>query len=398
MDEVSENMSSQFRMECGNHTDEDLELISSFNYWLEGVLMIIVGIFGLVGNSVSILVLASREMRNSFNYFLIVLSTTDNLFIFITLLDYSFTRVFSWPIDFDSEVYAIFFPRVFYPLNNISMTLSIFLVMVITHERYIAVCHPHAYRQNEAEGGGTRVLICTCIVLIPAIIINIPKFFETELTFEDSVDNEGLFNNYTVSYDVTDLRKNPNYIRFYVNWCLLVFTGIIPLAFLLFFNYKIFQGIRYTHARCRKSRSGEINLAAILVCIVVVFVVCNLLRVVLNVFELFWLDNIFRCGDEFMHAAWFHCLNSISHLLLVLNSSSNFLIYCSLGTNFKLVLRKVFNRICRVKERTNLETKQNDMDMDILGVAEQTVQNINAISAVSAVSAVHSNGIIETSL
>jgi len=35
------------------------------------------------------------------------------------------------------------------------------------------------------------------------------------------------------------------------------------------------------------------------------------------------------------------------------------------------------------------------MDMDILGVAEQTVQNINAISAVSAV---HSNGIIETSL
>ena len=27
-------------MECGNHTEEDLELISSFNYWLEGVLMV----------------------------------------------------------------------------------------------------------------------------------------------------------------------------------------------------------------------------------------------------------------------------------------------------------------------------------------------------------------------
>ena len=39
------------------------------------------------------------------------------------------------------------------------------------------------------------------------------QFFETELTFEDSVENTGLFTNLTISYDVTDLRKNPNYIR-----------------------------------------------------------------------------------------------------------------------------------------------------------------------------------------
>ena len=32
--------------------------------------------------------------------------------------------------------------------------------------------------------------------------------------------------------------------RFYLNWCQFLFTGIIPLAFLLVFNYKIFRGIR----------------------------------------------------------------------------------------------------------------------------------------------------------
>ena len=35
---------------------------------------------------------------------------------------------------------------------------------------------------------------------------------------------------------------------------------------------------RFTHARCRATRSGELNLAIILICIVVVFVICNVLR------------------------------------------------------------------------------------------------------------------------
>ena len=36
--------------------------------------------------------LCTVELRNSFNYFLVVLAFVDNTFIFITLLDYSFAR------------------------------------------------------------------------------------------------------------------------------------------------------------------------------------------------------------------------------------------------------------------------------------------------------------------
>ena len=41
--------------------------------------------------------------------------------------------------------------------------------------RYVAVCHPHAFRENQLEGGGTRVMVTTCIVIVAAIIVNIPK-------------------------------------------------------------------------------------------------------------------------------------------------------------------------------------------------------------------------------
>ena len=57
-------------------------------------------------------------------------------------------------------------------------------------------------------------------VIVTAVIINIPKFFETELIYISqngtefnetaSVNDEAL---YTLTYDVTDLRKDPDYIR-----------------------------------------------------------------------------------------------------------------------------------------------------------------------------------------
>jgi hypothetical protein len=43
--------------------------------------------------------------------------------------------VFRWPLSEESEEYALIFPKWLYPINNISLTLSILLVMLIAHER-----------------------------------------------------------------------------------------------------------------------------------------------------------------------------------------------------------------------------------------------------------------------
>ena len=40
--------------------------------------------------------------------------------------------------------------------------------------------------------------------------------------------------------------------------------------------------------------------------------------------------------------SWNLCLTSANHLLLAINASINFLIYCSIGRKFKAVLRRVF--------------------------------------------------------
>ena len=45
-----------------------------------------------------------------------------------------------------------------------------------------------------------------------------------------------------------------------------------------------------------------------------------------------------------MPPAWFLCLTSFMHWLLIVNSSSNFIIYCFMGQQFKQVLRKKITR------------------------------------------------------
>ena len=54
---------------------------------------IFVGVFGIIGNSLSIKILAGTTMRNStFNQLLVVLILFDNTFIIFAMLDYACVR------------------------------------------------------------------------------------------------------------------------------------------------------------------------------------------------------------------------------------------------------------------------------------------------------------------
>ena len=58
------------------------------------------------------------------------------------------------------------------------MCSSIFLMIGVSVERYLAVCRPHHYR--EVQGRSNRVIMYILPALLAAVIINITKFFEVE--------------------------------------------------------------------------------------------------------------------------------------------------------------------------------------------------------------------------
>ena len=45
---------------------------------------------------------------------------------------------------------------------------------------------------------------------------------------------------------VTDLRKDPNYITYYINWFGFISTGVLPMMLLVFFNVNIYRKVLET--------------------------------------------------------------------------------------------------------------------------------------------------------
>jgi len=277
---------------------ESLELASKCSLWMEGVLMPIVGAVGLAGNLLSVAVLLGKEMSNSFNKLLITLTIFDTTFIVFMVIDYTGFRVWQWPFGHESALYAYVFPKFLFPLNNIALSCSIYTTVGIAYERYTAVCRPYSYNSRETTMRPSLRLVQILLpVLLISVVVNLPRFFEVVTSMERR--NVTIGGNVTevqefVTYDITQLRMAPDYIRYYINWTRLLCTCLLPVFFLVLLNVNIFRGIRLSRKRSRGSAKKELNLTSILVCIVVVFLVCNIPRVFINCYEFLCSENIVR--------------------------------------------------------------------------------------------------------
>ena len=114
------------------------------------------------------------------------------------------------------------------------------------------------FLQNEILNLSQGFLIFSYVVpvLLMALILNVPKFLEAQFTWTPIDDNGTILNDsqlatlndsqveYQIGYQTTELRDDPNYIQFYINWTRLITTGLIPMGALIYFNFGIFRGIQ----------------------------------------------------------------------------------------------------------------------------------------------------------
>ena len=82
--------------------------------------------------------------------------------------------------------------------------------------RYTAVCYPYKYREKNANA---KLLQSVFKFLVPivifSVIINIPRFYETVIvttTANITIGHNVTITEETVTYDVTPLRMDPDYI------------------------------------------------------------------------------------------------------------------------------------------------------------------------------------------
>ena len=121
---------------------------------------------------------------------------------------------------------------------------------------------------------------------------------------------------------------NDNYYGYHL--FSVVFITILPLTALLFLNGSIIATINRPKNLQRTQDKNEEKSTKILLCIVIIFLILHITRVV-NIFHYYYVDKLISL----------HFIEHISKVALTLNSSVNFVIYSMIGSNFRAELYQI---------------------------------------------------------
>ena len=281
-------------LNCYNSTEQNDALLQNIGFWVEGVLPIIIGVPGIVGNVFASIILSGKTMRNSFNILLIALAIYDSGYV---LLD-----IFQKRSELHTNLYVMLFPYLLYPLEMIAMTGSILLTVAIAIERYTAVHYPISYRQTLKNANAMKKRVASYLIPVTLICIafNVTKFLELSYICTDLAKTDKDNNNVTIAsgkayaedqidirntntsldeitkvqqYDnmcdeetktyqytitVNEFRKNPTY-AIHFNWFRFMSIGVVPFVLLVYLNAQVYSDLqkRQTNKRTKKYSSEK---------------------------------------------------------------------------------------------------------------------------------------------
>ena len=226
---------------------------------------------------------------------------------------------------------------------SIAQTCAVWLVVILTTDRYIAICRPLHACQYSTRSRARRAVI---VVWVLSVLYNLPRFFERNtVAVTDPVSNVT-----TLNVCKSALRENVAYILVYKTILFFIVRFFVPLSALAYLNMKLINAIRRSlqlqnkqsqRASCRRSTRTSIErYSSMLVIVVLVFLLCEIPDFVLRI----WISlHLFFPSLPFPFAL-LRIVNVVSNLFLTFNSCVNFLIYCFMGRTFRKILVHMFTR------------------------------------------------------
>ena len=328
----------------------------------------LVGILGIIFNTVAIVTLVGHNelSRHFFNWLLTVLAVVDNIFLATSISEA--IRQHFYQSSLHDYVYGAFL----HPFRSMIMFASIYMIIVLSYERYKVISNPVVYQTNIDEMSNPWLSLLKYIgpLVIFSIVFYLPKFWElqvNEVVREVSVQrNEFSENNTHIKEDIilkssttineTSLRHNKIYVLWYVTIFNVVMTSAIPLILLAYLNAKVYYGLKYiqksrvnlraTSTDLLERANQNVSQGIVLLSIVCVFVFCHVLRLILNISEVINHErerNAYENGC-FGVEYWMFIATTLSNFLILVNSSINFFIYCLVNKTFKaLFLERVYS-------------------------------------------------------
>lgn len=349
--------------------------------------------FGIAGNLLSIIVLINLINRNRHKVFslyiiLISLAISDTLILLLNFLVNFVANCFDyveWSWFFIPYQYQGYLIVTIWPLIMSFQMSSIYLTLLISYDRWRAICQP----LKSARSMYSSKILLKIIVLIFSFCIayNIPRWLEFKvekqnftiphaLTYiryhlhqcsENSLILQFLsrvnysdHNNssmdqlpyaigvhceaYMYPFAKTELATHIYFKYVYISAFYFTFVFLIPLIFITICNIQLVLAIRDNKKQwleISRLQRKEMHETKVPLIIVLLFYVLGLPPSFINL-----LDSssdyiaMFSTNSELWNS-----LVSISNLCVLINASSNFVIYCMLGKKFRMALIRLLT--CR---------------------------------------------------
>ncbi|CAF3995549.1 unnamed protein product [Rotaria sordida] len=331
--------------------DSGLDYILLFRLIVWGYFGMVLSLFGIIGNIITILVLISPSMRTtSTNIYLTALSCSNILFLLIFIPSYSMRYLLGYRLYISNQppfAFEILLTRLpTSPVYNTILLSIIYLTIAVSMDRLILIKFPLKAKQILTQ---RATLITILLIYIFSIVYCIPYWLEQRYIPE------------LKQCRLTDIgKKIHKYTRIYIY---IPVVYLIPFVTLTCINVTIIQNLIATKRR-KKHLCGKINkkkqadnhITLMLVTVIIVFVLCQLPLLILNAW---YAIDPHGSYDSIL----FHSLNSIGILLIVCNTSTNFLLYCFFGQKFRQTLIEFILHILpkQYKQQTNIQKRSSKL-------------------------------------
>ena len=270
------------------------------------------------------------KVRTSTLFLFQGLSVVDN-FLLVTVMPLyciePFVRYTGFYPNYLNRGYNYLILLYIFPWASISQTATIWLTVLVGVNRYIAVCKPY---QAARLCTVRQAKIQLSVVVVFSVLYNVPRFFEYYVQPE-TVDNATYFRP-----NLTTLGGNKLYTVIYDNILYMLFMLILPLVSLTLLNILLIRELKKLNRKRAEMQSArqqqDNNVTLVLIIVVLVFIVCQSPALVTKFMWSVLDDTARECGGPQFY------FSKLSNLLVITNSSVNFIVYFMFNTRFRQIL------------------------------------------------------------
>ena len=207
------------------------------NYWVDFVILPLMGVIGIIGNICGI-VAFSRKAKQTYYFLLLCLAVSDLVTIVSFILYYTIPHWLDHYTLLENPIctYLILFA---YSILQVAQLIDIYLLIALSIERYLAICHPLKYRSRKVSPS-YYILLVIILSLCYTIPLCLEHYIgEHEVEKFENVNGSRQFKTNTTLYIVAHTklkRENCTYLIIYDIIFKLIIKCFIPYLLLLTTN------------------------------------------------------------------------------------------------------------------------------------------------------------------